>query len=260
MPIPRQDLQLSHGLWGFEDDPGGTQLPPVHQTKKTQMAKQEWKRLIDIQRHLMLTQSRESHSSSSSDKEVLRDISQQRSRGGGAPSDGKGGEKNKTSDKEVDDKAKGNRRRVQVKTSTGSRLPPNKSRKSSTAEAVEEAKLQRKSSVSLPVVSRDGTHWPVKKGDPHTRESSTAPELGAESPMARHPSRGGVKTEVVSGRCDEVDQGGIRGEQSVMLHYIDVSSPPTTMRIVDSGYTSIGSGKRQRNLLLAMTLKYGLRR
>ena len=44
MPIPRQDLHLSHGLWGFEDDP--SQLPPVHQMKKTHIAKQEWKRLV----------------------------------------------------------------------------------------------------------------------------------------------------------------------------------------------------------------------
>lgn len=46
MPIARQDLQLSHGLWGFEDDPGGCELPPVHQIKKTQIAKQEWKRFV----------------------------------------------------------------------------------------------------------------------------------------------------------------------------------------------------------------------
>ncbi|XP_028969154.1 uncharacterized protein LOC108865275 [Galendromus occidentalis] len=200
MPIPRQDLHLSHGLWGFEDDPN--QLPPVHQMKKTQLAKQEWKRLIDIQRHLLLTHSRESSSSASStptERDALSDPIPLR--------------KNESRKKS----------RVQVKTSTGSRLP-NKNKTPNTADTVNTSRIQRKASVPLPMGTEDCMVTPI------SRESSTAPELGLSS--KRHVRHGGM---------------GIKGEQSVLLN---VDTPaPSTIRLVDSHYSGAGDEKEKKTML-----------
>lgn len=96
-------------------------------------------------------------------------------------------------------------------------MSENYCRKPNTADAVNAIKIQRKTSVSLPVEIGDSMASPV------SRESSTAPELGLSSQMQ-------MKYNM-----------GIKGEQSVLLN-VD-SPPPSTMLLVDSSYSGIGNGE-----------------
>lgn len=119
------------------------------------------------------------------------------------------------------------------------------SRKPSTAVVAEEAKLNRKTSVSLPIVIRDKTNW---TGHSLNRKSSTAPELGAVKVPAEnvvHSDTNTIKGDASPGKAKHIGhpENGIRGEQSLVLHYLDTPRPPTILHIVDSGFTSSGSGK-----------------